>query len=275
MVASHLEKAGLQHARIGVDGEELARIGGVRLGLPYVRELLPRLQLENVAAQCSDLSIVKHDEEIALIREAASLANWGQERWHEQVRAGMLTAEVDMKVAALIVEEAARRYPPGVELATFCQTLSSPKTWFGTAPSDRIAKGAPLVTSISAQLNALGATNERTRFYGNPSRRQGALFEAARAANEAACAAAVVGQPTAQVSAAAKAVFDRAGLAQFALDDVSTNVAPLQAKQLLSISPGLYEWGTGGCRHGNVVVVGGKPEILTTTRMDLASLTLA
>jgi len=275
MVASHLEQAGLQHARIGVDGEELARIGGVNLGLPYVHELLPRLQFENLAAQCADLSTVKHEEEITLIREAASLANWGQQRWHEQVRPGLLTAEVDMKVSALIVEEAARRYPPGVELAVSCQTVSSPKTWFGTAPGDRVENGNALVTAISTQLNALGATNERTRFYGKPSQRQAKLFEAARAANEAGCAAAVAGKPTAQVSAAARKLIERAGLAQFAFDDVSTNPAPLRANQLLTINPGIYEWGTGGCRHGNVVVVGNKPEILTITPMDLASQTLS
>jgi Xaa-Pro aminopeptidase len=274
MVASHLEQAGLQHARIGVDGEELARVGGVTLGLPYVQQLLPRLQLQNVAAQCADLFTVKHEEEIALIREAASLANWGQARWHEQVRPGLLTAEVDAKVAGLIVEEAARRYPPGVELAVFCQTISSPRTWFGTAPSDTVEKGSALVTSISTQINALGATNERTRFYGKPSPRQAKLFESSRAANEAACAAAVVGRSAAQVSAAARAVIDRAGLAQFSLDWAAPNDGPLRARQLLTVSPGIYEWGTGGCRHGNVVIVGPKPEILTPTPMDLASQTL-
>ncbi len=122
-----------------------------------------------------------------------------QARWHEQVRPGLLTAEVDAKVAGLIVEEAARRYPPGVELAVFCQTISSPRTWFGTAPSDTIEKGSALVTSITTQINALGAANERTRFYGKPSPRQAKLFECSRAANEAACAAAVVGKSAAQV----------------------------------------------------------------------------
>jgi len=274
MVASHLEQAGLQHARIGVDAEELARVGGVTLGLPYVRELLPRLRLENVAAQCADLTVVKHDEEISLIQETASLANWGQQRWHEQVRPGLLTAEVDMKVAASIVEEATRRYPPGVELAVFCQTISSPKTWFGTAPSDRVEKGDALVTSVSVQLNAQGVTNERTRFYGKPSQRQAGLFEAVRAASEAACAAAVAGKPTAQVSAAVRTRFEKAGLTQFALDDLPTGNVPLRAKQLITVRPGVYEWGTGGCRHGNVVVVGDRPEVLTTTPMDLASQTL-
>ena len=274
MVASRLEAAGLQHARIGVDGEELARIGGVDLGLAFVRELLPRLRLENVAAQCASLSLAKHDEEIALIREAASLANWGQERWREQARPGLLTAEVDAKVAGLVVEEAARRYPPGVELAVFCQTISSPRTWFGTAPSDRIEKGSMLVTSINAQLSALGATNERTRIYGKPSSRQTKLFEAVTAANEAACAAAVTGKPASQVDATARRLIERAGLAQFALDEADTNPTPLRAKQVITISPGVYEWGIGGCRHANVVVVGHMPEILTTTAMDLATQTL-
>lgn len=271
MVASHLERAGLQHARIGTDGDETARIGGTTLGMFQVAELLPRVQLKNVAAQCAALSNVKHEEEIALIREAASLANWGQEQWHEQARAGQLTTDVDSKVWGLIVEEAARRYEPGAELAVFCQTLSSPRTWFGTAPSDRVEPGAPLVTSITVQLNALGATNERTRFCRKPSPRQAKLFEAARAANEAACTAAVAGMPRSQVGAAARAVFEREGLVQFALDGISANPAPLRARQVLSISPGLYEWESGGYRHGDLVLVGERPQILTNTPKDLAS----
>jgi Xaa-Pro aminopeptidase len=271
MVASHLERAGLQHARIGIDGEEPAHIGSAALGMEQIAELLPRLRLKNVAAQCADLSTVKHEEEIALIREAASLADWGQKQWHEQAHPGQLATDVDMKVSALIVEEAARRYPPGAELAVFCQTLSSPRTWFGTAPSDRVEPGVPLVTSITVQLNALAATSERTRFYRKPLPRQAKLFEAARAANEAACAAAVAGKPRSQVGAAARAVLERAGLVQFALDGASAKPAPLRTRQVLSISPGLYEWGTGGCRHGDLVLVGERPEILTNTPKDLAS----
>ncbi len=271
MVASHLEQAGLQHAQIGIDGGEFARIGGVTLAMEQVAQLLPRLRLKDVNAQCAGLSTVKHEEEIALIRAAASLANWGQKQWHEQARPGELATDVDMKVSALIVEEAGRRYPPGAELAVFCETVSSPRTWFGTAPSDRVEPGAPLVTSITVQLNALAATNERTRFCRRPTPRQAKMFEAVRAANEVACAAAVAGKPRSQVGAAARAVFEREGLAQFALDGISASPELLRKQQVLSISPGLYEWGTGGCRHGDIVLVGERPQILTNTPKDLAS----
>jgi len=274
MVASHLERACLKHARIGTDGDQTARIANTQLGLKFVVELLPRLRLENVAAQCAALSTIKHDEEIALIRESAALTNWGQARWHKQAKAGLLTAEVDQMVAALIVEEAARRYPPGVELAVFCQTLSSPQTWFGAAPSDRIEPGNSFVTAINTQLNALGATNERARFCGKPSRRQAKLFDAVRSASEAACAAAIVGRPASHVSGAAQAVFDRTGLAPFALDASPGAETALQGRQVISVNPGLYEWGTGGFRHSDVVLVGEKPELLTTTPKDLASQTL-
>ncbi len=275
MVASHLERVGLNHARIGTDGEQTARIANTWLGLKFVGELLPRLCLENVAAQCAALSVVKHAEEIALIRESAALTNWAQERWREEARHGLLTSDVDQKVAALIVEEAARRYPPGVELTVFCQTLSSPRTWFGAAPSDRITSGNSFVTAISAQLNALGATNERARFCGKPSHRQAQLFDAVRTASEAACSAAIVGRPASHLSGVAQSVFDRTGLARFALETSSGAETALQAHQVISVSAGLYEWGTGGFRHSDVVLVGEKPEPLTTTPKDLASQTIA
>jgi Xaa-Pro aminopeptidase len=274
MVASHLERVGLNHARIGTDGEETARIANTRLGLKFVGELLPRLRWDNVAAQCAALTVVKHAEEIALIRESAALTNWGQERWREEAKRGLLTAEVDQKVAALIVAEAARRYPPGVELAVFCQTLSSPRTWFGTAPSDRITPGNSYVTAINAQINALGATNERTRFCGKPSHRQVQLLDAVRTASEAACSSAIVGRPASDVSRAAQSVFDRTGFARFALETDSGTGAALQPRQMISASAGLYEWGTGGFRHSDVVLVGEKPEPLTTTPKDLVSQTL-
>ncbi len=274
-VAARLERAGLQHGRIGIDSDELARVGGTLLGLARVRELLPDLQLENVAGKCAEMLVVKHEEELAILRAAADLANWGQERWHEQVKPGLLTAEVDTRVASLIVEEAARRYPPGVELAVACQTISSPGTWFGTVPSDRVENGSALVTSVTAQLNALGATSERTRFYGQPSQRLRQLFEAARAASEAACQAAVAGRPASQVGMASRAVFERAGLMSLALDAGPTDPTPLKERQVLSIAPGVYEWGIGGCRHGDLVIVGKEPEVLTTTPKDIASQTLA
>ena len=274
VVVARLESAGLQHSRIGIDGSRVGRVGGTVLGWPKVSELLPRLRLENVATACSEMLVVKHMEEIALTREAASLANWGQEHWPNVARADRLTGEVDMQLGAMLVEEAARRYPPGVELTVRCHTRSSPGTWFGDVQSAKIEAGHPLVTSIEVELNALGVMNERTRFFGKPSARQKQLFEAMHAANEAALRAAELGKPESSMGAAAQGAFARDGLTKLVLDEGPSSSKSLRERQLVIVSPGLYEWGTGGFRHGDLLLVGRSSELLTTTPKDLSTQTI-
>jgi Xaa-Pro aminopeptidase len=240
---------------------------------------------------------VKHDEELAVMREAAALADWAQERYRENIRPGRLVADLDMSVAALMAQEASRRMP-GTALAIYAWTLSGPVSAsshgagvaFGNLAGATIEAGHVLVSSVYPAIDGLFVENERTWFCGKPSRRQVQLFEAARLANEAACEAAVAGQPVWSIDAAAQDVFERAGVADLICHrtghglglgghdypvDMPVNHSPLLDKMVFSVEPGVYEYGLGGFRHDDTVIVGKKAEILTTTSRDLASQTLA
>ena len=59
------------------------------------------------------------------MREAASLADWTQAQYRENIRPGRLVQELDAAMAALAYAEAARRFP-GEELQMSCFTLSGP-----------------------------------------------------------------------------------------------------------------------------------------------------
>ncbi len=286
MVAARLEQAGLHRARIGTDGGGLARVG----------QLLPNLRLEVVERQCQRLRWVKHEEEIAVMREAASIADWTQERYRENIRPGRLVEELDRSMAALMAEEAARRMP-GTDLAIYCWTLSGPVSAsphgvsaFGNLAGATIEKGHTMVNCVYPAIDGLYIENERTWFCGQPSKRQIQLFEAARAANEAACAAAITGAPVWAIDAAAADVFERAGVAELINHrtghglglgghdypiDMSLNSSPLLERMVFSVEPGIYEYGIGGFRHDDTVVVGKKPQILTRTPKDLKSQTVA
>jgi Xaa-Pro aminopeptidase len=52
------------------------------------------------------------------------------------------------------------------------------------------------------------------------------------------------------------------------------NTKPLVERMVLSVEPGIYEFGLGGFRHDDTVIVGTRPEVLTTTPRDLKSLTI-
>jgi len=285
MVADRLTRAGLARGRIGVD----AGSGP----LSRAAALLPGLKLEPMTAGCRSLRWVKHPEEIALLRQIASLTDWVQDRYREAIRPGRLVQEMDMAMAALLAEESARRFP-GEHLEIMrCWTLSGPASCAphgdGRSSGARIEKGDGLVNIVIPRVNGLVVENERTWFCGRPSERQAFLYETARAANEAACEAAVTGRPVSDIDAAAQAVIERAGCADLILhrtghgmgtlghefpEDMAFNSRPLLENEVYSAEPGLYEWGLGGFRHDDTVVVGASPEVLTRAPKDIASQTI-
>jgi Xaa-Pro aminopeptidase len=285
MVADRLRRAGLTRARIGADAA-----GGM---LAKAVALLPHAKLESATAGCRSLRWVKHPEEIQLLREIAALTDWVQDRYREAIRPGRLVQEMDMAMAALLAEESAKRFP-GEHLEIMrCWTLSGPASCAphgdGRSSGQRIEKGHGLVNIVIPRVNGLVVENERTWFCGKPDNRQAFLFDTARAANEAACEAAVTGRPVSAIDAAAQAVIEKAGVADLILhrtghgmgtmghefpEDMAFNSRSLLDNEVYSAEPGLYEWGLGGFRHDDTVVVGRVPEVLTKAPKDLAAQTV-
>lgn len=285
LVAQCLQQAGLARSRIGVDavGGLLARAAG----------LLPEVKLQPMLAELRGLRLVKHTEEIEIMRAAAGLADWLQERYRENIHPGRLVQELDYTMAALMVTEGARRFP-GENLEVLrCWTLSGKASASphgdGASCGAKIEKGDGLVNIVIPRLNGLVIENERTWFCGQPSTEQKKFFEVARAANEAAVNAAVTGRPVSGIDAAAQQVIENSGCAQYILhrtghgmgimgheypDDMAFNHRPLLANEVYSAEPGLYVYGLGGFRLDDSVVVGDTPQLLTQTPRTLAFATI-
>lgn len=284
LVAEKLKAAGLSRARIGADGAgPLARAVA----------LLPKAKLELIVPELRALRWVKHPEEIALMREIAALSDWVQDRYRENIRPGRMVQELDMAMATLMAEEGGRRFP-GQHLEIMrCWTLSGPASAAphgdGRQAGAKIEAGHGLVNIVIPRVNGLVVENERTWFCGKPSPEQVRLFEAATAANEAAAAAAITGNPVSAIDEAALAVIEKAGFGQHVLhrtghgigvlghefpEDMAFNTRPLLEREVYSAEPGLYVFGLGGFRHDDTVVVGATPEVLTRAPKDLASQTV-
>jgi len=190
--------AGLARSRIAVEGGSpvLAQLG----------RLLPELTLRRATAECRSLRWQKHDEEIAVMAAAASISDWIQDRYRENIRPGRLVQELDCAMAALFVQEAAERFPGEQFEVIRCWTLSGPASASphgdGASCGARIKEGDVLVNIVIPRLNGLTIENERTWFCGTPSTEQARLWSAAKAANEAAIAAARTGNPVCMMDAA-------------------------------------------------------------------------
>jgi Xaa-Pro aminopeptidase len=283
-LADLLRRHGLAHGRVGVDA-----MGGP---LGRVPALLPDLRLVASLAQMRELRFVKCAEELKVHRDAGALSDWGQERYRENIRPGRRLQELDFTLAAMISEEAARRFP-GENAEIRCLTLSGPASASphgdGMPTGATIEKGHGIVNICNVRLNGMMTENERTFFVGTPSNRQAALYEAARAANAAGAAAAVAGNPVSAIDAAAQAVIVAAGFGENILhrtghgmgvqgheypDDMPFCHRPLIAGEVFSVEPGLYVYGLGGFRLDDTVVIGETPELITHAPRDIKSNTI-
>ncbi len=286
LLIAKFEKAGLARARIGIKSE----------GLRAVLQPLPQLQIQNIARDIDDLRLIKSEEEVAVMREAASLADWIQARYRENIRPGRLVGELDMSMTALGYAEATRRFPRA-DITIPCWTLSGPITAsphgagsaFGNLSGAKIEKGHVLINNVTPALDGIYIENERTWFCGKPSQRQARLFEAVYAAQQAACEAVVTGRPISGIDSASLTVFERLGLADLVLHrtghglglpghdtptDMAFNTNPLPERMVTSVEPSLLEYGLGGFRIDDTVVARKTPEILTRSPKDIKSQTV-
>lgn len=280
VLAERLRQTGLARSRIAVEGGSpvLAQLG----------RLLPDLTLRAATAECRSLRWQKHEEEIAVMAAAASISDWIQDRYRENIRPGRLVQELDFAMASLFVQEAAERFPGEQFEVIRCWTLSGPASASphgdGASCGARIKEGDVLVNIVIPRLNGLTIENERTWFCGAPSAEQTRLWSAAKAANEAAIAAARTGNPVCMMDAAAQAEIEKAGYANFIRhrtghavgiihheypEDMAFCQRPLLANEVYSAEPGIYAYGIGGFRLDDTVVVGDTPRVLTGTPKTL------
>jgi len=279
-------------AAVGVPAAARVACDALPAYLSEVAVAAPGVRLVADPSPLVDARAVKAPEELALMRAAASLTDFGQEVFFDLARPGALIAEVDAETVRRMRVEAASRFPAAdVTARAFSLTGPASAAPHGTgAGSDaHIERGHGIVNIIIASLGGYFVENERTLFVGEPTPEQRAAYACIREAQEAAVAACVPGATVAGIDRAALAVIERhgylghvhhraghgIGLRGHDLpEDMAFNERPLRAGEVYTIEPGIYLWGIGGFRVDDTVVVGVPPEVLTTTPRDLAGVTL-
>jgi Xaa-Pro aminopeptidase len=287
LLADGLQRRGIVRGRLGVEGPANT--------IAPLLQRLPKLSFEGATDFLRLMRRVKHEEELAFLRRAASLTDWGMERFRSLVKPGRVMAEVDAEVSMLMVGEAARRWPKERVEMSYIHSLNGPASAapHGT-PGDvgrKIEAGDVIVSINVVRYNGMVCENERTFIVGAPKsdlvRR---AFEASAAAEWAAVEKMVTGNTVADCDAAAQKVYEDAGFGDYIIhrtghgigiaghefpEDMPFCIRPLETNEVYSAEPGIYLWGVGGFRHDDTVIVKpGKPEVVTTTARSLAEQTI-
>lgn len=283
--ADMLAQLGLARARVGIDA--------MAAPMRHLAALLPDLKLIPAARALRGARLVKHQEELALLREAASLSDWAMTRYRHEIRPGRNLQELDYTIAAQTCVEAGRRFPG--EDFQILRFMSLSGRASAAAHGDGFQSGAvveantALVTICNVRLNGLSMENQRTFAVGRVDDAVRDLMRLALQANEAGLAAACTGAPLCGVDAAAQSVIAGGGHGQHVLhrtghgigvgthefpEDMAFDGRALIEREVLVVEPGIYVPGLGGFRYVDGVVVGDRPEVLTHAPKDLAGVTI-
>lgn len=283
----------LGHVLLGMGATRAVAVDGA---VPYqaaVRAIVPTVEFVPAGDVIRDLRLVKHPEELALIRAGATITDRTQEFYQSQIRPGRLLCDVDGLARHFMAVAAAEAFP-GARIEPmvigFCGPESACPHGPGGNSDMRLAPGQSLINIVIIRVNGYVTENERTYFVGEPDDTLAEAFDVMVRAQQTAIDAMRLPNRVCDFDAAAQSVIESAGFGAHINhrtghgiglagheypDDTAFNYRPLAPGMVFSAEPGLYFPDHGGVRHDDTVfVTDGAPEVVTQYPKDRASLTI-
>eukprot|EP00058_Branchiostoma_floridae_P007860 XP_002593348.1 hypothetical protein BRAFLDRAFT_70878 [Branchiostoma floridae] len=159
---------------LGVEFDDMTLDGFTKLNLA-----VPDMQKVDIGKPAMRLRMKKSDEEIALIREGARIADLGGWAVVEALEEGVPEYELAMHASNTMAREIAKTYPHGELLNTYAMTQSGINTDGGHNPmtSRRVRSGDILSLNTYPVIAGYFAAMERTVFLNHASDAHLALWE--------------------------------------------------------------------------------------------------
>ena len=287
MVVQLLRAAGLGRGRIATESSG-------RLLAPAAAAF-PQLEIVQPHSDLHNIRRIKHGDEIATMRDCAALADWAIGAYRKELRPGCLLSEIDYRVSAMLMVEAAERMPAEDFTIRGLRTMAGPNSICsdGFRPVGQVlrADDGIVSTSIAVRLNGMSMELARPWVIGSPDQRIPGLFDCLLEAHRASMEAATAGRPISGIHEAAQRVFDKAGHGAYFMlraghgigviqHDFPVNLPfddrPLLEHETYALEPSLYVGGLGVFRFADTIAVTTSgADALTRASRDRTELTLA
>jgi Xaa-Pro aminopeptidase len=237
----------------------------------------------DVSDTFGDLRQQKDETEIAALRRSGEIIDECLGQTLRTIEPGMTEAEVEADLKRRILGSEADGW--GVTLA-----LAGTRTaeLMEDASDYRIQKGDLVLIDTGAIYDGYYTDVSRTIAVGEPDPDIQRMYEAVRAANEAALDVVEQGTELREIELAAREVLDNAGYLELfernsgrvghgiGLDGHEPpyvgpeNESPLEVGNVITVEPGLYSKGLGGIRiEDDIAITDDGPELLTNLSRDL------
>lgn len=180
----------------------------------------PKVKVVDIAPVMDDLRLVKDDEEVRLMKDAARIAVIGMKTAAAWIRPGISENEVGAEI------EYAMRKAGGQGVATPVFVNSGIRSgWLhGTASDKLIEAGDLVVVDVIPRHQGYCANLARTFVVGRPTSRQQKLFDVYRRAQAAGVSAVIPGAKNGDIDGAARKIFEESGFGEFYVPGISHSI---------------------------------------------------
>ncbi|MEG0381309.1 MAG: Xaa-Pro peptidase family protein [Kurthia sp.] len=248
--------------------------------LESIQRFYPNTTFTGIDQLLTDMRIVKSEDEIEKLREAAKLADFAIQVGCDELAEGKTELEVLSAIEAAVLKKGYY-----MSFDTMVLTGLNAASPHGTPGNTKIKKGDLVLFDLGVVYEGYCSDMTRTVAFGEPSADQKAVYEAVLAGNQAAIDLVKPGVRSMDLDKAARDVITSAGYGDYfthrlghglgiGLHEIpsihGTNELPLVEGMVFTIEPGIYKKDTAGVRiEDDLVVTANGAEILTSFPKEL------
>ncbi|WP_088070119.1 M24 family metallopeptidase [Gottfriedia luciferensis] len=223
----------------------------------------------------TEMRLVKEDNEIAILREAAAFADYGVQVGIENLKEGITELEVLGKIEYELKKKGIREMS-FLPIVLFGQNASNPH---GISGENKLKKGDPVLFDLGVKYKGYCSDITRTVFYDHVNNELETIYNIVLQANLAGVEACQAGSRIGDVDLAARNIIQSAGYGDFFPHRIGhglgieihespsmneANDGILKRGMVLTVEPGIYLTEIGGIRiEDDLVVTENGYEVLT------------
>ncbi|EIT85455.1 proline dipeptidase [Fictibacillus macauensis ZFHKF-1] len=261
---------------IAVEKEHLSYARGMQL-----LALFPNATLVSAEHQLNEMRVLKTPEELAILRKAAALADYGVEVGVQTIAKGVS----ELELVAAVEQAVKKRGASEMSFATTILTGANSALPHGKPGLNEIQPGDFVLFDLGVVVDGYCSDITRTVAYQHVSDKQREIYETVRAAQQASLDASKPGSRIGDIDLAARRVIENAGYGDYFPHRIghglgldvhehpslnATNQEALKAGMVYTIEPGIYVPEVGGVRiEDDVYITENGHECLTKFTKEL------
>ncbi|WP_099158773.1 M24 family metallopeptidase [Virgibacillus ndiopensis] len=247
----------------------------------HVKHILPQATIHNAQDMLANLRVIKSKKEYTLLKQAASLADFGVETGIKAIQEGVS----ELEIIAKIEYELKKQGIQGMSFSTMALSGTKTASPHGNPGMKKIEKGDLMLFDLGVIYEGYCSDITRTVAYKSITDEQRQIYNTVLDAEKKAIEASRVGTPVGKIDMVARNHIEQAGYGEYFTHRIghglgietheypsmhSKNELALQEGMCYTIEPGIYVPNTGGVRIEDMIYMTAKgPEQLTKSPKEL------